>query len=80
MTRLEQRLKKAKTLFPKGTKFISLFGAYDVVESKSKIKKSCFWDKKPETHFANKDNTVTVLGKSGQFRVIFDNGKWAKKY
>lgn len=77
MTRLEQRLEKAKKLFPSGTKFTSLFGADDIVADKKTIKSYFI---KEGIYFIDKYGTIIVFCKSGQFRVIFDNNTWAKKY
>ncbi len=70
--RIQQRLEKAKKLYPVGTKFTSIFGADDVVTQPKKD----FFGNTPATHTADELGSILVQGKY-ESRMIFD-GKWAK--
>lgn len=75
-TRAEQRLEKAKKLYPIGTKFSSMFGANDVVTQRPKL-----WNEKPEIHYSDEGGDIYVTGEH-ENRMIYchDTKRWATKY
>lgn len=70
----ERRLIKAKKIYKIGTKITSIFGADDIIS-----KPHAFMEKS-DYLYIGEYHTILAFCESGQSRMIYDDGVWAKIY
>lgn len=71
----ERRLIKAKKKYKIGTKITSIFGADDVI-----CKPHSYFGEKVDYLYIGEYHTILAHCKSGQSRMIYNDGVWAKIY
>lgn len=69
----ERRLIKANKIYKIGTKITSLFGADDII-----VEPNSFLGKRNHHLYTGDHHTILAHCKSGQSRMIYDGGIWAK--
>lgn len=69
----ERRLIKAKKIYKVGTKITSIFGADDVI-----CQPPSYFGEKVDYLYIGEHHAILAHCKSGNSRLIYDNGTWAK--